>query len=147
MASFILYSDVRDIWHTISHGQEKVFMRELPWQAMLGQITEMIHVASLIHDDVLDEADTRRGGDSVHKLYSNKVLSSTRIHRRLVFLAVPSVRQIFVGLELHMRLSYFCMLRWKCTLANSNAMPAMSDTVYMEFRTPGIDPVLLSPVI
>ena len=42
-------------------------------QAELGQITEMIHVASLIHDDVLDEADTRRGGESVHKLYSNKV--------------------------------------------------------------------------
>jgi geranyl diphosphate synthase len=33
----------------------------------------MIHVASLIHDDVLDEAETRRGGDAVHKLYSNKV--------------------------------------------------------------------------
>ncbi|KAJ1494091.1 isoprenoid synthase domain-containing protein [Baffinella frigidus] len=42
-------------------------------QALLGQITEMIHVASLIHDDVLDEADTRRGGEAVHKLYSNKV--------------------------------------------------------------------------
>jgi len=42
-------------------------------QAKLGQITEMIHVASLIHDDVLDEADTRRGGESIHKLYSNKV--------------------------------------------------------------------------
>eukprot|EP01035_Chromulina_nebulosa_P000018 gene18-32_t len=33
-------------------------------QLQLGQITEMIHVASLIHDDVLDEADTRRGGAS-----------------------------------------------------------------------------------
>jgi len=42
-------------------------------QAGLGQITEMIHVASLIHDDVLDDADTRRGGDAVHKMYSNKV--------------------------------------------------------------------------
>lgn len=42
-------------------------------QAQLGQITEMIHVASLIHDDVLDDADTRRGGDSVHILFSNKV--------------------------------------------------------------------------
>jgi hexaprenyl-diphosphate synthase len=30
-------------------------------QLNLGQITEMIHVASLIHDDVLDESDTRRG--------------------------------------------------------------------------------------
>merc|ERR1711937_935213 len=42
-------------------------------QAQLRQIVEMIHVASLIHDDVLDEADTRRGGEAVHKLYSNKV--------------------------------------------------------------------------
>ena len=33
----------------------------------------MIHVASLIHDDVLDDADTRRGGDAIHKMYSNKV--------------------------------------------------------------------------
>lgn len=42
-------------------------------QLSLAQITEMIHVASLIHDDVLDEADTRRGDLSVHKLYNNKV--------------------------------------------------------------------------
>lgn len=42
-------------------------------QGQLGTITEMIHVASLIHDDVLDEAETRRGGMAVHKLYSNKV--------------------------------------------------------------------------
>jgi len=42
-------------------------------QAQLGQVVEMIHVASLIHDDVLDESDTRRGGETVHKLYSNKV--------------------------------------------------------------------------
>jgi geranylgeranyl pyrophosphate synthase len=42
-------------------------------QLSLAQITEMIHVASLIHDDVLDEADTRRGDFAVHKLYNNKV--------------------------------------------------------------------------
>jgi len=46
-------------------------------QAQLGQITEMIHVASLIHDDVLDDADTRRGGDSVHILFSNKARTTT----------------------------------------------------------------------
>ena len=33
----------------------------------------MIHVASLIHDDVLDEAETRRGGAAVHTVYTNKV--------------------------------------------------------------------------
>jgi geranylgeranyl pyrophosphate synthase len=42
-------------------------------QLQLGQITEMIHVASLIHYDVLDEADTRRGGAAVHTMYTNKV--------------------------------------------------------------------------
>eukprot|EP00607_Mallomonas_marina_P000146 CAMPEP_0182428760 /NCGR_PEP_ID=MMETSP1167-20130531/23405_1 /TAXON_ID=2988 /ORGANISM="Mallomonas Sp, Strain CCMP3275" /LENGTH=297 /DNA_ID=CAMNT_0024611833 /DNA_START=509 /DNA_END=1402 /DNA_ORIENTATION=+ len=42
-------------------------------QLQLGQITEMIHVASLIHDDVLDEAETRRGGKAVHTMYTNKV--------------------------------------------------------------------------
>jgi geranyl diphosphate synthase len=52
-----------------AHKEGNVYKK----QAELGQITEMIHVASLIHDDVLDEADTRRGGESVHKLYSNKV--------------------------------------------------------------------------
>jgi geranyl diphosphate synthase len=42
-------------------------------QRSLAQITEMIHAASLIHDDVLDDAETRRGGKAVHALYSNKV--------------------------------------------------------------------------
>lgn len=41
-------------------------------QRRLASITEMIHTASLVHDDVLDAADTRRGGDAVHKMYSNK---------------------------------------------------------------------------
>ena len=38
----------------------------------LAAITEMIHTASLVHDDVLDGADTRRGGSAVHKLFSTK---------------------------------------------------------------------------
>merc|ERR1712071_614413 len=54
---------------TSNHKGSEVWRR----QAQLGQVVEMIHVASLIHDDVLDEADTRRGGEAVHKLYSNKV--------------------------------------------------------------------------
>ena len=40
--------------------------------AKLAAIVEMIHTASLIHDDVLDAADTRRGGTAVHKLFNNK---------------------------------------------------------------------------
>jgi octaprenyl-diphosphate synthase len=38
----------------------------------LCAIVEMIHAASLLHDDVIDEADTRRGQPSVNALYNNK---------------------------------------------------------------------------
>jgi geranylgeranyl pyrophosphate synthase len=62
-------SDVEAVITPTNHQGSEVWRK----QAQLGQIVEMIHVASLIHDDVLDEADTRRGGESVHKLYSNKV--------------------------------------------------------------------------
>nr|TKW31128.1 hypothetical protein SEVIR_2G084125v2 [Setaria viridis] len=33
---------------------------------MHAEITEMIHISSLIHDDVLDDADTRRAMDSLN---------------------------------------------------------------------------------
>ncbi len=35
-------------------------------------IIEMIHAASLLHDDVIDDAYTRRGVDSINALYGNK---------------------------------------------------------------------------
>lgn len=38
----------------------------------LCAVVEMIHAASLLHDDVIDEADTRRGKPSVNALYNNK---------------------------------------------------------------------------
>lgn len=39
----------------------------------LAEIIEMIHTASLIHDDVLDESDMRRGKKTVHHLFGTKV--------------------------------------------------------------------------
>ncbi|KAI0677745.1 terpenoid synthase [Trametes maxima] len=43
----------------------------LPSQICLAQIIEMLHVASLLHDDVIDEADTRRGAPSVPAVFGN----------------------------------------------------------------------------
>ncbi|KZV29723.1 solanesyl diphosphate synthase 1 [Dorcoceras hygrometricum] len=39
----------------------------------LAEIIEMIHTASLIHDDVLDESDMRRGKKTVHQLYGTRI--------------------------------------------------------------------------
>jgi all-trans-nonaprenyl-diphosphate synthase len=39
----------------------------------LAEITEMIHTASLFHDDVVDEADVRRGSQTVNSRFGNRI--------------------------------------------------------------------------
>jgi len=39
----------------------------------LAEITEMIHTASLVHDDVVDEASIRRGVETVHSRFNTRV--------------------------------------------------------------------------
>lgn len=39
----------------------------------LAEITEMIHTASLVHDDVVDESEVRRGIPTVHSLFGNRI--------------------------------------------------------------------------
>ncbi|ONK68154.1 uncharacterized protein A4U43_C05F8070 [Asparagus officinalis] len=39
----------------------------------LAEIIEMIHTASLIHDDVLDDSGIRRGKQTIHQLYGTRV--------------------------------------------------------------------------
>jgi all-trans-nonaprenyl-diphosphate synthase len=40
---------------------------------LLAEITEIIHTASLVHDDVIDECTTRRGVKTVHNAFSTKI--------------------------------------------------------------------------
>ena len=44
-----------------------------PRHRRLAEITEMIHTASLVHDDVVDEADLRRQEPTVNSLFGNKI--------------------------------------------------------------------------
>lgn len=45
----------------------------LPGQLKLAEITEMIHTASLLHDDVIDVSDKRRGVGSVNSIFGNQL--------------------------------------------------------------------------
>ncbi|MDT8323846.1 MAG: polyprenyl synthetase family protein, partial [Bacteroidota bacterium] len=36
-------------------------------------LVELLHTATLVHDDVVDEAETRRGWPSINRIWKNKV--------------------------------------------------------------------------
>ncbi|KAG6404998.1 hypothetical protein SASPL_132577 [Salvia splendens] len=67
-------------------------------QQCIAEITEMIHVASLLHDDVLDDADTRRGIGSLNYVMGNKlaVLAGNFLLSR-AFLALASLKNTEVA--------------------------------------------------
>lgn len=62
-------------------SEDILFSDPLSWQRAdlpqaqrrLAEISEMIHTASLFHDDVIDGADTRRGIPAVHMVFGNKM--------------------------------------------------------------------------
>ncbi|MEE2908738.1 MAG: polyprenyl synthetase family protein [Planctomycetota bacterium] len=42
-------------------------------QRTLAAVVEMIHMATLVHDDILDESEVRRGGATINSLHGNEV--------------------------------------------------------------------------
>lgn len=44
-----------------------------PEQQRLAEITELIHTASLVHDDIIDDCEKRRGINTVHNIFNNKI--------------------------------------------------------------------------
>lgn len=52
----------------------KLISSEVPDATIHGAVAlELLHNASLIHDDVVDESDERRGVDTINKIWDNKV--------------------------------------------------------------------------
>nr|YP_010903487.1 prenyl transferase [Hypnea cryptica]WCH55940.1 prenyl transferase [Hypnea cryptica] len=61
-AIVLLVAKATNEYNIISHEQHR-----------LAEITEIIHTASLVHDDVIDECSTRRGVNTVHKTFNTKI--------------------------------------------------------------------------
>ena len=67
-----------DLYSKISHGKRlraKLILKiagESESSYKLAAVVEMIHAASLLHDDVIDESLTRRGSESINSLYGDK---------------------------------------------------------------------------
>jgi hypothetical protein len=59
-------------------------------QRQVAMIAEMIHSASLIHDDVVDQADLRRGKPSVNVLWNHKKVG------KAIFVPAPFPRSTFL---------------------------------------------------
>ena len=56
----------------------------------LAEITEMIHTASLVHDDVVDESSMRRGVETVHSRFNTCLLYTSPSPRDWTISRMPS---------------------------------------------------------
>ena len=70
---------VNELYKNISSGKKlraklilKIVNDETDKAIVLASLVEMIHAASLLHDDVIDEANTRRGRESINALFGDK---------------------------------------------------------------------------
>lgn len=85
----------------------------------VGAIVELIHAASLLHDDVVDEAETRRGQQSVGSKFGNKtaILAGDYLLAcgidHLNDLGYPELMDIFTQVIKDLSISELIQMEWE----------------------------------
>lgn len=86
---------------------------------IVASITELIHAASLLHDDVVDNAETRRGKPTVGKLYGNKtaILTGDYLLACGIFslnqLKSPELMDVFTKVIKDLSVSELLQMEWE----------------------------------
>ena len=78
----------------------------------LASIIELLHTATLVHDDVVDESELRRGARSVNQVWSNSY--SVLIHVRLLVYDDMKRIQIFLDHLEHRHFFYPRLQKKEC---------------------------------
>lgn len=105
-------------------------------QKTVAMVAEMIHTASLVHDDVIDTADTRRGKSSVNVLWGQKkaILAGDYIISRAsqMLARLQNDEVIFVLSQVSLPFSCFVLSR-----PDSHVVQVLLDLVQGEFMQMG----------
>lgn len=72
MISQLVKAGGKRIRPTLALLLSKLFNDQGKQQAMLAAVTELLHSATLLHDDVVDQSDKRRGNSTAHHHWGNK---------------------------------------------------------------------------
>jgi octaprenyl-diphosphate synthase len=92
---------------------------EGPVAIRLGTVVELIHTATLVHDDVIDEADTRRGRPSTNSRWGNhlSVLAGDWLYMQAFNIALAErnfkILNLFLGLTQAMVEGELLQLTWQ----------------------------------
>lgn len=103
-------------------------------QYKIGMIAEMIHTASLVHDDVIDEANTRRGSASVNAVWGNKMsvlvgdFILARATQILCSIGKPNVISVMASIIEDLVLGEFMQM----SVAPSDVTPTQRMNAYIE---------------
>jgi len=92
---------------------------EGPAAIRLGAVVELIHTATLVHDDVIDEADTRRGQPSTNSRWGNhlSVLAGDWLYMQAFNIALAErnfkILDLFIALTQAMVEGELLQLTWQ----------------------------------